>query len=154
MFKLVSCKPGASRELALRPPKPEKLRIILNIHQLIKNFLYFILEKKGVKTDLPSKSYLNFFFIDLQNENLSSKYPIGVEQFPNRTSNNPSLDGIFLISIRELQFKMCYLFLKGFKKVGQHLLFLSLQEDGRKVKTQNVDLISPSLILTAIFYPF
>ena len=28
VFKLVSCKPGASRELDLRPPRPEKLQII------------------------------------------------------------------------------------------------------------------------------
>ena len=27
VFKLVSCKPEASRELALRPPRPEKLEI-------------------------------------------------------------------------------------------------------------------------------
>ena len=28
VFKLVSCKPGASRELALRPPRPEKLQML------------------------------------------------------------------------------------------------------------------------------
>ena len=29
VLKLVSCKPGASREVALRPPRHEKLKIIL-----------------------------------------------------------------------------------------------------------------------------
>ena len=39
VFKLVSCKPGASRELDLRPPRPEKLQIYIIV--VGTNFIFY-----------------------------------------------------------------------------------------------------------------
>ena len=70
------------------------IKRVCDQHQLVKHSLNFILKKSLSKTDLPSRSYVNCIFVNLQNLGT-----LGVEQFPNRTSNNFFLRSIFLSSM-------------------------------------------------------
>ena len=68
-------------------------------HQFVnlKHSLFFILKKKSLsKTDLPSRSWVNYIFVNTVNQQNLGTFALEVEQFPNRTSKHFFLISIFL----------------------------------------------------------